>query len=85
MMKKVTLHEMDGVRIIALDNEAFDWGIEEEDFKAAQVISKNDPAMKDNFLGSVQRHFVDCFSEFLGRPTSLEEINRAIADGWIES
>ena len=84
-MKKVTIHDMGGMRIIALDSEAFDWNIEEEDLKTCQIISKNDPEMKENFIGNIQKHFVACFSEFLGRPTSLKEINLAIKDGWIES
>lgn len=84
MMKKVTMHDMDGIRIIAVDNEAFDWGIEEEDFKTINLIAKNDPEMKNNFIGNIQKHFVECFGEFIGRPTSLQEINKALESGWIE-
>ncbi len=83
-MKKVTIHDIEGRRIIAVDNEAFDWGIEEEDFKAAHVVIRNDPAVKESFLGNIQKHFVTCFSEFIGRPTTLKEINKAIEEGWIE-
>lgn len=84
MMKKVTIHDMDGIRIIAVDNEAFDWGIEEENFKAINLISKNDPEMKNSFIGNIQKHFVECFGEFIGRPTTLQEINTALESGWIE-
>ena len=82
-MKKITIHNIDGINMIAVDNEVFDWGIEEEDFKTADLISKNDPFMKENFLGNIQKHFVNCFSEFIGRKTNLAEINKALAEGEI--
>lgn len=84
MMKKITIHNMNGVNIIAVDNEAFDWGIEEEDFKAMSLTIKNDPEIKRSFLGNMQKHFVQCFGEFIGRPTTIQEINKALETGWIE-
>ena len=84
MMKKVTIHELNGIRVIAVDSEVFDWGMEEEDFKATHLITKNDPEMKNSFLGNIQKHFVTCFGEFIGRPTTLQEINKSLESGWIE-
>lgn len=83
-MKKITLHDMNGINIIAVDSEAFDWGLEEEDFKAMHLIIKNDPEMKKSFIGNIQKHLTQCFSEFIGRQVTLKEINEAIETGWIE-
>jgi hypothetical protein len=84
MRKDVSIHEIEGVRIIVVGNEAFDWGVDERDFKTARVKSRNDPALKENFLGSIEKHFVNCFSEFVGRQVTLKEINQALEQGWIE-
>lgn len=84
MRKDVFVEGIEGVRYIVVGNEAFDWGVEEEHFKAASVISKNDPVMKENFLGEIQKHLVSCFSEFIGRPVTLVEINEALRVGSIE-
>jgi len=80
---RITIHEIEGQRILAVNNEAFDWGIDEEHLKAVQVISKNDPEVKKNYIGSIQKYFVDCFSEFVGKEMTLKEINEAIKRGHI--
>jgi len=80
---RITIHEIEGQRILAVNNEAFDWGIDEENLKAAQVISKNDPEVKKNWIGSIQKYFVRCFSEFVGKEMTLKEINEAIKRGHI--
>ncbi len=85
MRKDVSIHEIEGVRMIVVGNEAFDWGVDERDFRKAQVASKNDPLLKDSFLGQIEKHFVDCFSEFIGKPVKMEEINQALEQGWIEA
>jgi hypothetical protein len=81
--KSISIHEIDGVRIIVVDNEAFDWGIDEADFKRVSLQTHNDPYLKDNFIGNIQKHFVNCFSEFIGRPVNLAEINVALEKGSI--
>lgn len=80
MMKKVTLHDIDGVRMLAIDNEIFDWGIEEEEIKQARRSS----AIKDDLLGNIQKHFITSLSSFLGREVTIKEVNDAIESGWLE-
>lgn len=84
MKKNLKIHEIDGVRMIVVGNEAFDWGVDEEHFKATALICKNDPEVKDNFLGNIQKHFVSSFSEFLGKDVTLTEINKSLKEGFIE-
>lgn len=80
---RITIHEIEGQRILAINNEAFDWGIDEESFKKVQTIAKNDPEVKKNYIGSIQKYFVKCFSEFIGKEITLKEINQAIKRGYI--
>jgi hypothetical protein len=81
--KEVKTVNLEGVNYIVVDNEAFDWSIEPEFVKMVQFQIKNDPEMKDNYIGSIFQHFTKCFSEFLGREVSLQEINKAIQEGYI--
>ncbi len=80
---RITIHEHDGQKILAVNNEAFDWGINEESFKKVQFLARNDPEVKNNYIGSIQKYFVKCFSEFIGKEMTLKEINQAIKRGYI--
>lgn len=84
MIKIITIHDIDGIKMIAVDNEVFDWGVDENDFKSAKLTIKDDPMMKEVFLGDIQKHFVNCFSEFIGKKVTLNEINQALINGKIE-
>ncbi len=84
MKKSVGLVEIEGNKYIVVDNEAFDWELEPEQIKNLEFKIKNDPAMKDSFIGNIFNHLTSCFSEFLGKKVSLKEINDAIEKGFIE-
>jgi hypothetical protein len=84
MKKQVSIHDIEGVRYIVVGNEAFDWGVEESHFLRAKSTCNNDPTLKANFLGSIEKHFVSCFSQFIGRKVKMEEINESIERGWID-
>lgn len=85
MKREVSVHDIEGIRYIVVGNEAFDWGVEETDFKRAKIATKNDPTLKANFLGSIEKHLVACFSQFIGRQTSMKEINDSLERGWIDA
>lgn len=67
------------VNYLVVDGEGFDWAA--EDFSAR---INQDPAIKNNCIGSIIQHFVKCFSEFIGKQVTLKEINIAIKQGFIE-
>lgn len=83
-MRKITIHEYEGQRILAVDGEAFDWGLDPKQFEKAKFMIKNDPLMKESVIGNIQRHFVDSFSEFVGKDMTLAQINEAIQEGEIQ-
>lgn len=83
-MKKITIHEFNGQKILVVDNEAFDWGLDEDTYQKAKFAIKNDPLMKENFIGNIQKYFVDAFSEFVGKEMTLKEINDAIEKGFLD-
>ena len=84
MIKRITIHEIDGMKILAVDNEGFDWGIDEEGLKKAALKIKKDPHMREMYVGNIQKHFIKSMSEFLGKEVTLKEVNDAIESGSIE-
>lgn len=64
-----------------VDDQLFDWAI---DVEALIRVCANQALVK-SVKGDIVRHFVASFSEALGRDISLKEINKAIAEGYIEA
>jgi len=81
--KKVKIFNLENVNYIVVDNEAFDWSIEPEYVKKIEFQVRNEPMLKDKYIGNIFQHFTRCFSDFLGRKVSLQEINEAIEKGYI--
>lgn len=82
-MKKVDLVEIEGKKYITVDNEAFDWEVDSDQLKNISFKIKNDPSMRESFIGNIIKHMASCFSEFVGKKVSLKEINDAIERGYI--
>jgi len=70
-------------RGIFVEDELFDWGLDEADLKTANALIKQDPHMRKSVMGDIQSHFVACFSEFIGREVILSQINEALRTGEI--
>ena len=73
-----------GCKAIVMNNEVFDWGMDEESLRQAIFMCKTDPEVKSNFLADIQNNLVVAFSEFVGKPCTLLDINLAIENGYIE-
>jgi hypothetical protein len=84
MLKTIQKIKVEGKDYLVVDNEVFDWEVEPEQLKIIQFKIKNDPLMKDNFIGSLFDHLTACFSEFIGKKVTLKEMNNAIEKGCIE-
>jgi len=73
-----------GCKAIVMDNEVFDWGMDEESLRQAVFLSKTDPEMKASFISDIQQNLVMCFSEFVGKECTLADINQALRNGYID-
>jgi len=67
-----------------VESEAFDWQVTPEQLQFAAISIKNDPSMRQSYIGNIFKHITDCFSEFVGKKVSLKDINDAIENGYIE-
>jgi hypothetical protein len=65
---------------IYIDEEFFDWGIDEESLNWAiqQGPEYYAAAQKD-----IAKHFLESLSEMVGRKVTLPEFNKALQTGWI--
>jgi len=84
MRKKLEIVEVDGKKFIVVDGEAFDWQVTPEQIHKAEFLIKNDPSVRQGFIGNIFRHICESFSQLVGRKVSLKEINDAIENGYID-
>lgn len=74
---------------IFIDGEHFDWGVDEDDFKEAVERSKKIGGQAGSLYlqsiqDSIQKHFLECLSEFMGRQVTADEVNKAHRTGVID-
>lgn len=84
MQKKLRKLKIEDKNYIIVENEGFDWEIDPKQLRMVEISISNDPAMRESFIGNMLNHFVDCFSDFIGKKVSLKEINDALEKGYIE-
>lgn len=72
------------VNLLVLNNEVFDWGLDQDSLNRAKKLIEQKPDMKESVIMSILNHFSECFSDFLGRKTNLEEILNSIEKGIIQ-
>lgn len=89
-MKKISVMEIkdgDGsqpVRMIVMDNEVFDWGLDPDSISSARKTMEQNPDIRESVVSSIVGHFLDCFADFCGREITLEEVLEALKKGEIE-
>lgn len=71
------------INAIFVDDLAFDWGIDENSLYDARNFIQNNQNMEKAVYGDIENHFIECFSEFLGRKINIQELVNAIETGII--
>lgn len=71
------------INVLVVGNEVFDWGIDEVSLKRTKKMIDQRPDMRESISMSIINHFIDCFSEFIGRELTLPEIVTGIKKGEI--
>ena len=69
------------INYLMLDNEVFDWGPDPEELQNAIKMINHNNDLKETILNSIVNHFVNSFSEFIGKKMTLDEINTSIENG----
>lgn len=72
------------IRFLVLEKEIFDWGLDDESLLRAKKLIEQKPDMRESVIMSIINHFVESFSDFLGREITLEEIIDAVEKGKIK-
>lgn len=82
--KKFEIKIVDGQKVIFIDEELFDWGLDEGALERANEFSSNLQTMEAIHL-DIKNYFLECLSEQLGFKPTIKQINKALQDGYIEN
>jgi len=71
------------VNVLYVDGQMFDYLIDEDSLRSASIYCNKNPHLRKAVHGDIMKHFVDSFSEFIGRPVNLDQIYEGIKAGEI--
>jgi len=68
------------VKAIFIDGVMLDYSV---DVEALKKISELGPEYKRAALLDIEKHFIECVSEMVGRELTPQEVDKAFRVGWI--
>lgn len=80
MSRQIPFQQKDGK--IFIDEEAFDWDLDDEAIQAANKHAGNPQFMRAIHL-DIMEHFLRSLSEVLGFRPSMKQVNEALKAGFI--
>lgn len=85
MKIKLEIKEHENQKVLLINNEIFDWQIEEEELEDAIKFANNDNKVKKAIKADIQNFFLSCLGEILNKKITLKELNDGIEKGFIEN
>jgi hypothetical protein len=73
----------EGQKVIAIDGDVFDWGLDEDSLSQANAHASNKEVMKAIHY-DIRNYFLDCLSESIGFKPTMKQVNKALELGYIE-
>lgn len=73
------------VNAVVVDGHVFDYLIDEDELKRAIVFCNHIPARKKLVVQDITNHFIECFSEFVGRAVTMKEFMEAVQVGELDN
>lgn len=75
--------EYENQKVIFIDDEIFDWGIDEDALNQANEFASNPNALKAIHF-DIKNYFLECLEEHIGFKITIGEVNEALKAGYIE-
>lgn len=82
MIKTVEIRRFDGEDRLFVDNQLFDWGIDDVALEQINQITNKEELQKIH--ENIKNFFLDCFSSMIGKKVNIKQAYEAIVSGQIE-
>ncbi len=77
------INEYEGQKVIFINNEIFDWGIEEEALDQANEFASNANALRAIHF-DIKNYFLECLEQHIGFKPTIKQVTEALKVGYIE-
>ena len=84
MKIKFEIKKQNNQNVIFINDESFDWQIEEDDLEEAIRFADNNTEVKKAIHADIKNFFLDCVNQVLNKEVTLKQINDALENGYIE-
>jgi hypothetical protein len=84
MKIKLEIKKHENQNVLFVNEDIFDWQIQEEELEDAIKFANNDKEVKKAIKADIQNFFLSCLSEILGKKINLKELNDGIERGFLE-
>lgn len=81
-MKTIEIRKFEGENRLFIDNQLFDWGIDEEAIEQINKIENKEDLEKIN--ENIKQFFLECLSSMIGKKINIKEAYESIISGQIE-
>lgn len=78
------IDEHEGQKVIFINNEMFDWGIDENALSQANEFASNPNSLKAIHF-DIKNYFLECLEDHIGFEITMKEVNEALKVGYIEN
>lgn len=82
MIKTIEIRRFDGEDRLFIDNQLFDWGIDDEALEQIKQINNKEEVEKIH--ENIKHFFLECFSSIIGKKINIKQAYEAIVSGQIE-
>lgn len=72
------------IKYLSVDGQIFDWGMDLESLAEAKKVISQHRELSESVVMSIISHFLESFSDFIGKKISLSELISSIEKGFIE-
>ena len=81
-MKTIEIRKFEGENRLFIDNQLFDWGIDEEAIEQINKIENKEDLEKIN--ENIKQFFLECLSSMIGKKINIKEAYESIISGQVE-
>ena len=84
MKIKIEIKKLQDNKVIFINDELFDWGIEEDALQQANQYASNDEILKA-IHADIKEYFLDCIEQYINFRPTMAQINEGLKIGYIEN
>jgi hypothetical protein len=81
MKIEIKKHPEENTNAIFVEGELFDWAVPEDAIQELELIHDKVRALR--YYWSIKNHFIQCFSEFVGTKTTINQLLDGLQKGEI--